>query len=311
MNQEEILKKIEAIENEYSEGNYTIDQAEGSIRETLKNYRGEDRVVSVKDFVLPLEDEKNSFYSGIEKLDKIYGRLHKGDIFTITAPTNHGKSAFARELFIRFSQQNKHSLFFAYEDTNYWFIKKLGKHLTQGYIPLVLNDRNMTWIEARILEAIVKYNVEVVFIDNVKSITEFKAANVNNSLEAILQKIKDVAVKYNIMIFLCAHVKKERNDIDINSIKDSSAIADGSSLVIAIKREIENGEDTGITTFSVIKNRNNGKLSKFVMKFVPDEPNNTECVSGRFEDTDLEVMVQNVKQGLKFNNQEDIKIDFN
>lgn len=302
MNLQEINNRILEIENSYQKGNIALVDAERNVSEILKNYHGEDRVIPLELYQIPEEDEKNSFFSGIKKLDDIFGRFHKGDIFTITAPTGQGKSAFARELFVRFSSQDKKCLYFAYEDTNYWFIRKLGKNLPKGFIPLMLNEKSLTWIEARVLESILKFGVEVIFIDNLKSITEYLSKNVNNSIEYTMQKIKEIAMKYNVMIFLCAHVKKERTDIDINSIKDSSAVADISSLVIALKREMINNEGSGITFFSVIKNRNNGMLKNFSMKFVPEDASDSQNVAGSFDEdsSGLEKLVAETQQDLNF-----------
>lgn len=274
-----INKQIQDIEHDYRSGNYDLIEATSLIDEALKNYHGEDRVIPISLYEMPKYDESNSFFSGIKKLDEIFGRFKKGDIFTITAPTGQGKSTLAREVFLRLAEQGKKCLYFSYEDRNEGFIEKLGDNLPEGYIPLILNDKSLTWIEARILEAILKYGVEVVFIDNLKSITDFMARSVNNSIEYTMQRIKEVAMKYNILIFLCAHIRKEENrKIDINSIKDSTAVADTSSLVIALNREMENNEYTNITFLQVIKNRNNGNLKSFKMTFIPNG------VSGRFDE---------------------------
>jgi len=275
----EINQRIKEVENSYRSGEMDLTESTSIIEETLKEYVGEDRVIPISEYQMPVYDEKSSFFSGIKKLDDIFGKFKKGDIFTITAPTGQGKSTFAREIFIRFAEQDKKCLYFSYEDRNEGFIEKLGKNLPEGYIPMILNDKSLTWIEARVLEAILKYNVEIVFIDNLKSITDFMARSVNNSIEFSMQRLKEIAMKYNILIFLCAHIRKdESKNIDINSIKDSSAIADISSLVIALIREVEKGEYTNITSFSVIKNRNNGNLKRFKMNFIQ------AGVSGRFDE---------------------------
>ena len=275
----EINQRIKEVENSYRSGEMDLTESTSIIEETLKEYVGEDRVIPISEYQMPVYDEKSSFFSGIKKLDDIFGKFKKGDIFTITAPTGQGKSTFAREIFIRFAEQGKKCLYFSYEDRNEGFIEKLGKNLPEGYIPMILNDKSLTWIEARVLEAILKYNVEIVFIDNLKSITDFMARSVNNSIEFSMQRLKEIAMKYNILIFLCAHIRKdESKNIDINSIKDSSAIADISSLVIALIREVEKSEYTNITSFSVIKNRNNGNLKRFKMNFIQ------AGVSGRFDE---------------------------
>lgn len=290
MTPKEISQEVEDAQQDYFNNEADLDSTNVRLEEALKQYHGVDRVIAMKDFKMPISDEKNSFNTGIAKLDEITGRLKKGDIFTITAATGVGKSTFARELLIRFSHQDKKSLYFSYEDRNEGLIEKLGDDIPDGYIPNILNDKSLIWIEAKVLEAVTKFKVEIVFIDNLKAITDFTSRNVNQSIEFTMQKLKEIAMKYNIMIFLCAHIRKEDNkSIDINSIKDSSAVADISSLVIAIKRNEDkmqsdddkeaNGPRLGnLATISVIKNRNTGIQKGFTMLFYPNG------ISGRYEE---------------------------
>lgn len=286
---EDINQRIKEIEQCHKNGEYDLTETTSLMEEALKEYAGDDRIILMKDFKMPVYDESNSFVSGIQKLDDIVGKFEKGDIFTITAATGVGKSTFARELLIRFAQQEKMCLYFSYEDRNEGLIKKLGEDIPHSCIPLTLNDKSLTWIEAKVLEAVLKYKVEIVFVDNLKAITDFMARNVNNSIEFAMQKLKEIAMKYNVMIFLCAHIKKEEGAININSIKDSSSVADTSSLVISLKRnpdknqtkedKEENGERMGnLTTISIIKNRNNGIQKGFTLMF---KPNGT---SGRYSE---------------------------
>jgi len=288
-NFDEVNARIQEIEQWQREG---MDKTEATslLSEALDDFSTTGKVIPMKDFKMPIIDEKNSIFSGIKKFDEIVGRLKKGDVFTITAASGVGKSTFSRELLLRFAKQGKKSLYFSYEDRNEGLIEKLGDDIPDGYIPEVLSDKSIVWIEARILEAVNKYGVEIIFIDNLKSITDFMARNVNNSIEFTMQKIKEIAMKYNVMIFVCAHIKKEEGkEIDLNSIKDSSAIADISSLVVALRRNPdknqtkEDREENGVrmsnlTTISIIKNRNNGIQKGFAMMFKP------KGVSGRYDE---------------------------
>lgn len=293
MNLKEKLKEINDLEKINRDGQADIKSTTEAVAELLQEYTGDDRVIPMKLYKMP--ESAPVFSSGIAKLDDIIaGGFRKGDVFTITAPSGTGKSTFARELLIRFSHQKIKCLYFSYEDRNEGLIEKLGDDIPDGYIPNMLTDRSLTWIEVRVLEGIVKYGVEAVFIDNLKAITDFTARNVNNSIEYAMQKVKEIAMKYNVMVFLCAHIRKEENrDIDLNSIKDSTAVADNSSIVIAIKRRPDENQDkkdreengvrySNLTTISIIKNRNNGMIKGFTLLFRP------QGISGRYdEDTNI------------------------
>jgi len=288
-NIEQLNKRIEEI-NGFLQQGMDKEEAEAYLEGAFKDFSKIGKVIPMKSFVMPVRDEKNSFFTGIQKLDEITGRLKKGDVFTITAQSGTGKSTFSRELLIRFADQKKKSLYFSYEDSNEGLIEKLGDDIPDGYIPDILTERSLLWIEAKIVEAIKNFGVEIIFIDNLKAITDYTARNVNNSIEFTIQKIKEIAMKYNVLIFICAHIKKEDSkEIDINSIKDSSAIADISSIVFAIKRQpdktqtkedrAENGVRMGnLTTISIIKNRNTGIQKGFALMFKP------KGVSGRYSE---------------------------
>lgn len=283
------LKSLQEINNEIKDIEQRQDldilEKENITEELLKEYRGEDRVIPFSEF--KVGEKKNHFPTGIMNLDTITGGMGKGDVITITGDTGDGKTTFSRFLTSKLSELKMKCLWFSYEETNEEFLRGF-KSIPEGYFPMIMNDTSLTWIEARILESILKYKTDVVFIDNLYFIVDYLSPkNLTTEIAITMRRLKTMAIKYNITIFLLAHIKKQDSGIiDRNSIRDSKAVADISSLIISVKRLAKEGQDkkdkenrgviwTNNTLFSVIKNRYNGKMDSFAMEFENGEYKST------------------------------------
>lgn len=276
------IKQLEKINQEIRdiEQRQDLDFADKThfTEDLLKEYRGDDRVIPFYEF--KVGDQKGKIKTGIMGLDNIIGGVGKGDVITITGDTGDGKTTWSRFLTIKFSEIGKKCLWFSYEETNEEFLRGFAGKLPEGYFPMTMNDTSLTWIEARILEGILKYKTEIVFIDNLYFITDYLSPkNLTTEIAITMRRLKTIALKYNITIFLLAHIKKQDSVvIDKNSIRDSKAVADISSLIIAVRRLRQGDQNkkdmeqhgviwTNDTLFSLIKNRYNGKMESFAMEF--------------------------------------------
>lgn len=279
---------LKELEEQLSEIEKECDKSEmdWQFKQALMEYRGEDEVIQFKDFKLD-KQSKHHIPSGIKDLDSIIGGFGKGDIILLTGDTGDGKSTFSRFLIRKLSETGKKSLVFSYEESNSEFLEKFCGNIPDGCLPKVLNEKSLVWIERKIIEAIVKFDVECVFIDNLKGMIDYgNSKNLTNEIDAIMQGLKAIAMKYNIVIFLLAHIKKEEGKmIDKNSVKDSKTIVDTSSIALALCRikekrqkyqEDEPLKYTNYTLFYLIKNRYNGKYENFTMLYHPLTGNYTE-----------------------------------
>lgn len=272
----QLEEELEAIEKECD-----ATEQEWQFRETIKQYKGEDQIISFKDWKKNNADfKKMGFSSGLLELDDITSGFHKGDLITITGETGQGKTSFSQFLTGEFSKNKMRSLWFSYEMPINNFLMKF-EELPDGYLPKVLTERNMTWIERKIIEGIVKFDIQCVFIDHLHYLFDL-TSKVNASLLIgdIMRNLKIIAKKYNITIFIMAHTGKSREDgtVGIDNIRDSSFVAQESDYVIAVWREKDNTRNkadiradgityTGISKIFVAKNRYNGQVASIATTY--------------------------------------------
>lgn len=280
------MKTLEEINQELDE----IDQEEDleerawKAEATMRTYEGDDQVISFKDWLEKNKGKQTEgFSSGVKSLDAIIGGFHVGDLITITGATGNGKSSFAQHLTSQLAEQGKKCLWFQYEMPIGNFLAKFGDNLPEGYTPNVLNDTKTVWIERRIIEAKVKYDADVVFIDHLHYLFDLAATkSVSLEIGNIMRSLKKMALKYHITIFVLAHTVKteEGKNISINSLRDSSFVGQESDTVIALwrvtdasqteKDKNENGiKYTDYTMINVCKNRHQGRMDSFKMRYLP------------------------------------------
>lgn len=277
---QKLEQQLEQVEQEYEGSKMEI-----QFQEVLRSYRGEDQVISFQTYKSTTKEIKRGFSSGFHYLDEWLNGFQKGDLITITAPTGMGKTSFSQYLTVKFSDQKIRSLWFSYEVSVPNFLMKFGANLPDGYLPKVLTERNITWIERKIVEGIVKFGTQVVFIDHLHYLFNLRdSKNVSLEIGDIMRGLKIIAKKYSITIFIMAHTGKQREDgtVGLESIRDSSFVGQESDTVIALWRVREkqtkvdiqqNGiKFTNETMVSLVKNRATGHLGSF--KTVYAEGNN-------------------------------------
>lgn len=274
------LKQLEE-EFEQIEKQCDSSEQEWQFKQALKEYKGEDQIISFEEWKKNNKDfNKIGFSSGILELDDITSGFHKGDLITITGETGQGKTSFSQFLTGEFSKNKMRSLWFSYEMPINNFLMKF-EELPDGYLPKVLTERNITWIERKIVEGIVKFDIQCVFIDHLHYLFDL-GSKVNASLLIgdIMRNLKIIAKKYNITIFIMAHTGKSREDgtVGIDNIRDSSFVAQESDYVIAIWRvpveenkkviKADGGRFTPFTKIFCAKNRYTGQVASIKTRYI-------------------------------------------
>jgi replicative DNA helicase len=273
------LKQLES-ELAHIEKECEASDQEWQFKNALAEYRGEDQIVSFKDWLNSNKEKKiKSFKVGLVGLDDITGGFHKGDLITITGETGNGKTSFAQYLTIKFAEQEMKSLWFSYELPVLNFLNKF-QTLPDGYLPKVLSERSPIWIERKIVEGIVKFGIQCVFIDHLHYLFDMALAkNISLEIGEIMRTLKLIAKKYNIAIFIMAHTGKSREDgtVGIDNIRDSSFVAQESDYVIAVWREKEKMSNKDIAADGirykptskvfVAKNRYTGRIASITCDF--------------------------------------------
>lgn len=259
------------------------------LEDRLYTYDGPDRMVSSQELAERLKDSPALAQpTGISSLDRILNGVEAGELIIVGGPTGEGKTTLLMSITKNMAYANILSAWFTLEVTPDAFMRKLkkacGDKMPLFYIPNENTDNQLEWIEQRIIEAKVKYDTKVVFIDHVHQIFSLhRMQNPNISLELgdMVGKIKQMALDYNLVIFLIAHTRDNSTNPKAEprkeEIRDSgliSRLADAIILVWRVRNSDELtstmrpssiGEDDIKTKVRVVKNRREGKLGTFFM----------------------------------------------
>lgn len=212
------------------------------IEDRVRDYKGEDRIVSSHELAERLGDKPSVVVpTGLSMLDNIIGGAEEGELIVVTGPSGEGKTT----LLMTITQNiNEPSAWFTLEVTPKQFIRKMKSRgeLPLFYLPNENTKSSMDWVEERIVESVVKFQTKVVFIDHVHSILSSARYTNNVSLEIgeMVQRVKDIAIKYNLIIYLIAHCKDNGTnpnaEIRKEDIRDSGMIVRIADTVLGVWR---------------------------------------------------------------------------
>lgn len=255
--------------------------------EELFNYNGDDRVVPASELKLELDKTDDSIYkvlTGIPSMDRILDGVECGELVVITGLSGEGKTTFMMTITSNMAEAGVKSIWFTLEVTPRQFLKKITARtdsLPDFFLPMDNKDNTLAWIEARIFESKTKFGTKVVFIDHINMIYSLEQSRGNISLEIadLVAKIKQIAIKYNQIIFLVAHCKDPESKMEPTqrSIRDSGMIVRLADTVMGVWR-IRNDSAVDSTTLKELdeddnqakvriwKNRRTGKLGFFFME---------------------------------------------
>jgi len=257
----------------------------------LADYQGDDRVVSSHELAEELQKTKDSEFiipTGIFTYDRLHdGGVEAGELIVVTGPTGEGKTTFLMSITKNMIKKGVKSAWFTLEVTPRQFLKKIvteGEQIPLFYLPRENVDNQLSWIEDRIVEAKVKYGVNVIFIDHLHQIFSMAKmdSKINLSMEIgdMVAKIKNMALQYNIVIFLVAHSKDDptgsAREPRKEDIRDSGLISRLADTIVGVWR-VPNGseitqnrrkpisEEDIQAKVRVFKNRRTGKMSTWFM----------------------------------------------
>jgi len=249
----------------------------------LKKYTGADRIVLAEDKRKGIEEEAKTrppfaAMTGISLLDECTDGFRKGQLVILSGPPKNGKTAMCQTFTDNFVKNGLRCLWFSYEVGYEELFKKFPMERLDFYVPNQTATGNLEWIEDKILETKVKYGVDVVFIDHLDFLRDtdvLKGVSVNMSsyIGGIVQRVKRMAVTHNVVIFLMAHIRKNKwtaNELpDSEELRDSGQIAQLADFVIMVIRERDEKKADLVYTnnaiLGVMENRHNGKTKKIKM----------------------------------------------
>lgn len=215
---------------------------------SLKNYQGDDQVISAVEMDLRLRDQPESILnvkSRIPSLDYYVEGFRDGEVYAVSGTTKHGKTLLCQSFSDAFIRQQVFPLWFSYEVPARQFISQF-EEIPQIYLPAMLKPHSMDWVEDRIKESFLKYHTRVIFIDHLHYLFDM-ARTRSPSLEigTVVRRLKTIAVNNNMLIFLLCHTTKGKSDESptYESIRDSSFVSQESDCVLMIKRTPEEGDN--------------------------------------------------------------------
>ena len=244
--------------------------------ERLRDYDGKDAIISSYDIAKRIESRRYEYkmHTRFTDLDKILDGFRLEQLITLAGATKNGKTAFAMELSTRLKEHNP--MWLPFEESAEELIRKFlerGEKPPLFYTPKELTDKNLRWVEERIIESKIKYDTKIVFIDHLHYLVPFGTQRPDLEIGKTMRDLKTLAKKHNICIVILCHLKKTQplDKPSLDDLRDSSFIAQESDTVImiwrvAVKGElgIEMGNDVIV---SVQANRRTGSTGNIKMSF--------------------------------------------
>ena len=251
--------------------------------DVLREYNKSDRVVHIKEIVEELKKRRTQgplVRGPFPKLSEFTGGFHAGQLIVISGPTGHGKTSLAKTFTAQFINEGERSVWFSYEMPPIELTERFPGEVN-FYIPRELASGRLDWIEQRIAESLVKFRTSIVFIDHLHFLIDLQALAISKNqsilIGILLRQLKSIAIKYGILIFLMAHIRKlnlEEEVPGIDDLRDSSFVGQEADSVLLIwrksklrtKREAKDGvpqEWTNESHIALVKNRRTGALGEF------------------------------------------------
>lgn len=265
MNIFEDERAIEQMGDELRQVQEKIDRLDA-----LKNYDGEDKVISsidMADYIYTLSKDKQEvcMMSRIPAIDNCIHGFYGGELTIISGETGNGKTLMAQTLTNALFQQDMAGLWFTYEVQPEQFLKQFNHPVPIFFMPMMLKAKSLKWLEERILEAKLKFNIVSVFVDHLHFLIDLqKGSNMSLEIGFVMRELKRIALRFNLAFFLLAHTNrlKLEGEPDVDSLRDSAMIGCEADNVLFIWR-LRNTENQAM--LKIAKNRRFGVYNKKIL----------------------------------------------
>lgn len=217
----------------------------------LENWQKEEtEILPLFEVVARMEKErghKDRFPTGIKVFDDVmWGGVTGGDLVVISGRSGEGKTTLAQTYSYQFAELGLPQLWFSYEMDLMEIANKFKamgiKDDFLGYVPLKLTSGKVDWIERRVKEAVLKFKTKVIFIDHLgflapRATGENAERNLSIYLGQIARQLKTVAIENDVIVFLLAHTRKTKDELELDDIAYSGGIGQESDFVFMVERE--------------------------------------------------------------------------
>lgn len=245
------------------------------LQEAARVYQGEDEVV----FLSTLEEQEANrpkekiISTGYKGLDVIMRGFIPTQLIVVSAATKSGKTTFCLEMSDKMRDENP--LWLSFEESPLELAQKWEENTktkTHFVTPLSMKGNTIEWVEKKIIEAKVKYNAGIVFIDHLHFIVPFQSERQDLAIGHAMRELKRMARQWNVVVVLIAHIKKARVDKSptLEDLRDSSFIAQEADTVIMLYRHAYKDDEgdmnvTNNVNVAVLANRRTGKTGNVKM----------------------------------------------
>ncbi len=278
MTKEEVYGVIGKLKEQYhlsSEKEKMAEQID-FLKYQAKRYYGEDKVVTFEEIAEEIKKKKDEFkiFSGWKKFDEIVGGFRLQQLVVVSALTKSGKTAFLMDLTSRISAYTP--LWLPFEESSEELVRKClerGLKPPVACSPMIMKSTSLDWVELKIIEGIAKFGSRVVVIDQLDFIVAFGGDNRADRIGETMRKLKGLAKKWDVVIFLICHLQKTQMDTQptLEDLRGSSAIGQEADTVIILWREArrEKGKMvvTNNTNVSIQANRRTGTTGNVDMVY--------------------------------------------
>lgn len=241
MKSEDIDKILKNLDQEIAE----VDGRQNLI-ETMKLYGGDDEIISSVDYLSAMARLRGDtsilkLNSGFTTLDEITEGFWEGNVIVVSGPTKEGKTTFCQSLTINFSNEDHQCLWFPFDTPGDELISRF-KNPPIMYLPRKNPaEKKLDWLEQKIIEGLAKYGTRIVFIDHLGMLTRAteNSNNYSTELQSIMMELKQIAIRWRVIIFLNHHIRKIQADTVpmYSDLKDSSGVAQDSDMVLMVWRK--------------------------------------------------------------------------
>lgn len=280
MSEETNLDWVQDLINDPSFGK-TDDDGMERLKQTMAEYDGEYRLIWSNDLLeeIKTRPKQQTYNTGLQRLDEITGGFLGRQIITVAAHSKHGKTAFGLFLLEKLAALNP--VMIPLEQSNEELVEQ--RNANGWSVPLFLSPKSLaarvstSWIEERVVEGIAKYNTKLVLIDHLGYINdmdgEYKRENLAYRIEKMMQNLKNIAKKWDVVVVLLVHIVKsdEGKPPNLEDLKGSQSILGESDKVLmlwrknTLKKKIRVYENK--TMVSVLANRRNGRNGSIGLRF--------------------------------------------
>lgn len=234
-------------------------------------------------------------YTGIRRLDEVFGGMYFGQVVLLTGKRGEGKSTLMSQLILEAIDQGNNVLAYSGELTASHFknwidfqaagangIDNVGtderpiyrikpevrKKISDWYRPyLFLYDNESTYEDdlepllATMEDAIVRYGINMICIDNLMTAMDVAISDDYYRAQSnFVKDLKKLAVIYNIVVLLVAHPRKEMSgQLNNDSVAGSGDIVNRVDSTLIFGRETATADGISYSNLRLTKNRVFGK----------------------------------------------------